>query len=91
MDDNKRSAPRQKVLKAGRIILDDLQGFDCQLRDVSATGAKLLVTRSEKLPETFRLLTAADSSIRPVKVAWRKPDSIGVHFTGEPKKSLLKI
>jgi hypothetical protein len=50
-----------------------------------------MFSHTEKLPETFRLLTAADSSIRPVKVAWRKPDSIGVHFTGEPKKSLLKI
>jgi PilZ domain len=91
MDDNKRIAPRQKVLKAGRIILEDLHGFDCQLRDISATGAKIMVAGEEKLPDTFRLLMAADSSIRPVKVAWRKPGSIGVHFTGEPKKSLLKI
>jgi hypothetical protein len=91
MDENKRSDQRQRVLKSGRIVLDDLNGFDCILRDVSTTGAKLIVKKPDDVPDTFRLLISADSSIRPVKVMWRKPDSVGVHFTGEPKKSLLKI
>jgi hypothetical protein len=90
MEDNKRSDSRQKVLKTARIILEDLKGIDCALRDVSATGAKLMVKKPEELPETFRLLIS-DSTIRPVKVMWRKPDSVGVQFTGEAKKSLLKV
>jgi hypothetical protein len=90
MDENKRIDQRQKVLKSGRIILDDLHGVECTVRDVSATGAKLLVKKTDDLPDQFRLLLSADSSIRPVKVMWRKSDSIGVHFTGEAKKSLLK-
>lgn len=91
MGENKRSDQRQKVLKSARIVLDDLQGIDCTLRDVSATGAKLLVKKPNDLPDLFRLLFASDSTIRPVKVMWRKPDSVGVHFTGEAKKSLLKV
>ena len=90
MDENKRSDQRQKVLKSGRIILDDLHGIECTVRDVSSTGAKLLVKKPDDLPENFRLLLSADSTIRPVKIMWRKPDSVGVHFTGEAKKSLLK-
>ena len=90
MDENKRSDQRQKVLKSGRIILDDLHGIECTVRDVSSTGAKLLVKKPDDLPENFRLLLSADSSIRPVKIMWRKPDSVGVQFTGEAKKSLLK-
>jgi hypothetical protein len=90
MGENKRSDQRQKVLKSARIVLDDLQSVECTLRDVSATGAKLLVKKPNDLPDVFRLLFAADSTIRPVKVMWRKPDSVGVHFTGEAKKSLLK-
>jgi PilZ domain len=89
MDENKRSDSRQKVLKSGRIILDDLHGIECTLRDVSANGAKLIVKKPDDLPDTFRLLFS-DSTIRPVKVMWRKPDSVGVHFTGDAKKSLLK-
>jgi hypothetical protein len=91
MGENKRGDQRQRVLKSGRIVLEDLRSFECTLRDVSSTGAKLLVKNPEGLPDTFRLLMAADSSIRPVKVMWRKPDSVGVHYTGEAKKSLLKI
>lgn len=91
MAENKRIDARQKVLKSGRIVLDDLSGFDCTLRDVSTTGAKLITKKPDDVPETFRLLIMSDSTIRPVKVMWRKPDSVGVHFTGEAKKSLLKV
>lgn len=91
MGENKRSDQRQRVLKSARIVLEDLQGIDCTLRDVSATGAKLMVKKPDAVPDTFRLLVSADSTIRPVKVMWRKPDSVGVHFTGEAKKSLLKV
>lgn len=90
MDENKRSAPRLKVLKSGRVIFDDLSGIDCTLRDVSEAGAKLILPKPTILPDTFRLLFTADSSIRPVKIMWRKESSFGVHFTGEAKKSLLK-
>jgi PilZ domain len=90
MDDNKRTDHRQKVLKSGRIVLDDLNGFDCTVRDVSTTGAKLIVKNPADVPDVFRLLLLTDSSIRSVKVMWRKPDSVGVHFTGEAKKSFLK-
>lgn len=91
MGENKRSDQRQKVLKSARIVLDDLQSVECTLRDVSATGAKLILKKPDDVPDTFRLLFSADSTIRPVKVMWRKPDSVGVHFTGEAKKSLLKV
>ncbi len=91
MGENKRSDQRQRVLKSGRIVLGDLHSIDCTLRDVSATGAKLIVKKPDDVPDIFRLLISADSTIRPVKVMWRKPDSVGVQFTGEAKKSLLKI
>ena len=91
MGENKRGDQRQRVLKSGRIVLEDLHSIECTLRDVSATGAKLMVKKPEDVPEICRLLISADSTIRPVKVMWRKPDSVGVHFTGEAKKSLLKI
>jgi PilZ domain len=91
MGENKRGDLRQRVLKSGRIVLEDLHGIECTLRDVSATGAKLMVKKPDDVPDTFRLIISADSTIRPVKVMWRKPDSVGVQFTGDAKKSLLKI
>lgn len=91
MDENKRSAARLKVLKSARIILEDLRGIDCTLRDLSETGAKIILPKGQVVPDQFRLLTAADSNIRPVKVMWRREGSVGVQFTGEAKKSLLKI
>jgi hypothetical protein len=89
MEDNKRGEARQKVLKVGRIVLDDLSTLDCGVRDLSATGAKLIIA-NPLVPDVFRLLIPGDNSIRPAEVAWRKPDQIGVRFTGEAKKSVLR-
>jgi c-di-GMP-binding flagellar brake protein YcgR len=88
--EQKRQAPRQRVLKAGKIILENLTGLDCQLRDISETGAKLLVGNGALLPKHFRLIVTADNTIRDVEVTWRKSDSVGVVFKSAPKPSALR-
>ena len=90
MDENKRQAQRQKVLKSARILLDDWRTMDCSIRDISATGAKIACPNTMNIPDVFRLVTMADNSMRPVKVTWRKERLIGVHFTGEAKPSVLR-
>jgi hypothetical protein len=90
MEENKRIAPRQRVLKAARIVFDDLSTMDVGLRDLSATGAKLIVGNGLLIPNTFRLIVNADQSIRPAKVAWRKESQIGIEFTGEAKSAVLR-
>jgi c-di-GMP-binding flagellar brake protein YcgR len=86
----RRGQQRHRVLKSGKIILENLSSLSCQLRDLSDTGAKLIVANGMILPKTFRLFITADNSIRDVEVAWRKTDSVGVHFLGPPKSSALR-
>ncbi len=90
MESNKRTAPRQRVLKSGRIIINDQATIDVSVRDLSATGAKLLCSYNHMIPDTFRLVLPGDGTIRPAKVVWRKEGSIGVTFTGEAKPSVLR-
>jgi hypothetical protein len=86
----KRVARRQKVLKHGKILLPNgLTVLDCTLRDMSATGAKLIVGDPGAIPNTFRLVLTAERTMREVKVVWRRPEMVGVHFLSEPRKAPL--
>ena len=87
MDENKRQAQRQRVLKSARILLDDWRTMDCSIRDMSATGAKIACPNTMNIPDVFRLVTVSDNQVRPAKVTWRQESVIGIHFTGEARPS----
>jgi len=89
-DGEQRIARRQRVLKQGKILLPNgMTVIDCTVRDMSATGARLIVGDSGAIPNVFRLVLTADRSMREVKVVWRRPEQLGVHFLSEPKKAPL--
>ena len=88
--ENKRNAQRLRVLKQGKILLsNNMTVIDCTVRDLSETGARILCSDPGAIPNEFRLVLTADRTMRDVKVMWRRPDQIGVHFTSEPRKAPL--
>lgn len=66
---------------------NSLSAIDCTIRDLSQTGAKIVCADPAVVPDEFRLVVLVDMVMRDVKVAWRKPDQIGVHFTSEPRRA----
>lgn len=76
--ENKRKAPRQRVLKAG--IIDFGGTIDCTVRNLSETGAALEVVSPIGIPERFTLVLTAESRRLPCRVVWRKERRIGVTF-----------
>jgi PilZ domain len=87
---NKRTAQRFRVLKQGKILLPhQLSALDCTVKDISDTGAKLICAVESITCEEFRLVITADRMMRDVKIAWRRPDMVGVKFTSEPRKAPL--
>ena len=78
-----RIAPRRKVLKGAKIVMDNWTNIDCQIRDVSETGAKLLCDSALNIPEEFRLVQLSENTIRGAKVVWRKSQSLGINFTSD--------
>jgi hypothetical protein len=77
-------------LKAAKIILDDWAAVDCQVRDISDTGAQLKTDGASKLPHRFKLLMVAEHTIRPVQVAWKLDNLLGVAFTGPAEKAPMR-
>lgn len=78
--EEKRRAPRHRVLKAGTISFGAATGIDCVVRNISDKGALLSVESSVGIPNRFTLVIRADSLKRDAMVKWRHARSIGVEF-----------
>jgi len=79
--ENKRRADRKRVLRGGKIILGNLMStFECKLRNVSDTGALLMVNNAANIPDEFYLAIDFQPGRRPCHVAWRKMNQLGVQF-----------
>jgi len=78
---NKRTAPRQRVLKGAFIILGEkAPKLQCTVRNISATGAALQVSTTIGLPPSFDLII--DGVRRRCHSQWRTDNKIGVLFDG---------
>jgi hypothetical protein len=75
--ESKRGAPRQRVLKPGKIAFNG-GAIDCVVRNISETGAAVEVTSQLGIPGEFNLLIAGSN--RPCQVMWRRENRIGVAF-----------
>jgi hypothetical protein len=77
-----RAAHRQRTLKAAKVVLTDWTTIDCTIRDISATGARLVFGDAFALPEEFRVLIVMTDMVVPVRLLWQRGLTVGVSFTG---------
>ena len=78
---DQRAAPRMRTLIAAKIGFNNGQSaLDCLIRNLSDTGAKLIVSAAVTLPECFDLIVPRKSLTRRVRIAWRRGEEIGVRF-----------
>jgi len=76
----RRQVPRRTVLKGGRIVFNAGRStIDCTVRNLSANGAKLVVSSVLGIPDGFELLL--DGARHPSRVAWRTLKELGVEFS----------
>jgi len=79
-DGDKRNAQRRSTLKGGKIVFNAGRStIDCTIRNLSSTGAKLLVSSVVGIPDTFDLLLDGHSK-QPCRIQWRRLKEIGVEF-----------
>ena len=81
MTAERRVAPRHEVSRIGTISAGGtLKPMDCIVRDVSASGAMLVVKTTEGLPKSFRLSIAGTARDRICEVKRRTRQTLGVRF-----------
>jgi hypothetical protein len=76
----KRSAARRRVDKLGQIEFAGFPAVSCVIRNISDTGALLMVRKTRYLPKELTLVIPEDRFSRKARVMWRRAKSIGVKF-----------
>jgi PilZ domain-containing protein len=85
-DTEKRRAPRRRVLKGGKISFRQLgTSTDCTIRNLSDTGACLLVASPVGIPNDFDLLPDGGGATMRCRVEWRSGNKIGVSFPDQDR------
>jgi hypothetical protein len=78
--DEKRRAPRTRMLKSGRIALSEkAPKIECAIRNMSETGACLQISSTYGIPAYFDLLLSGNER-RACHVVWRTDTRLGVAF-----------
>jgi hypothetical protein len=75
----KRAAPRFKVLKGGVVSLDG-GSIPCTVRNMSSTGAAADFAQAVDLPATFTLLIERDRFARRCRPVWSDRQRVGMAF-----------
>lgn len=78
-----RGSPRRRVFKGAQIWFYGLSApIDCAIRDLSETGARLVVANAAAIPEIIDLIVPA-TPVQRCRVVWRKETQMGVAFVPE--------
>ena len=90
-----RFSHRKRAASAGIIYSNDINGaVHCIVRDMSVSGARLLIKESKlltkangklSLPPNFTLNIRLDRVAVNCKVVWQEEDEVGVRFTSAPR------
>lgn len=85
---DKRQYPRRPLWYPAKIDLGNgAVARDCQLRDISVTGARIKLEKLNDLPSEFVLLLAnIGSPHRRCRLVWQSATEAGVKFLGEDAK-----
>ena len=77
----RRASSRQRRLHGGKIVFNNnASSIDCVVRDMSPTGARLVVASPIGIPDWFDLRINRNGVSYSSKVVWRSADQIGVTF-----------
>ena len=76
-----RGETRQKVLRRGKISWQNGNfEIECQVRDLSTTGAKLRLAGDVTTPSCFSITIYPEKIIKMAQVCWRDNLTLGVRF-----------
>ncbi|GJD63364.1 hypothetical protein MPEAHAMD_3530 [Methylobacterium frigidaeris] len=79
-----RRETRLRTFLKGRIVFNNgNSSMDCLVRDISASGARLMLSQTATLPDGFDLIIPAKDRTHKATLRWRKADSVGVTFADE--------
>lgn len=84
----RRRAVRSRTLLGGVIAFNRRKStMDCQVRNFSPAGARVIFTNTAVVPDQFVLTIAHKERAFRARMAWRGFDEAGIEFVGEYENS----
>jgi PilZ domain len=80
----RRGHERSRVVGIGRIDTGSSYLISCIIRDLTVSGARLMVNDADALPERFQLVFQATGHTTWARVVWRGEGVCGVEFAPSP-------
>lgn len=78
-----RSSARKVRRHSAWITLGGDIGYECQVVDISADGAKLISDADPRIGSSLTLSASPHATVRrPCEVVWRRGRQLGVRFVG---------
>ncbi|MDQ6433570.1 PilZ domain-containing protein [Mesorhizobium sp. LHD-90] len=76
---DRRQEDRRRVFKGARLTFNKGYGaFECVVRNVSESGARLVFGDTSAIPSHFDLLMSGEERARKATVRWRSVTALGV-------------
>lgn len=77
----RRTATRQKSFLRGCIYFNNRRSaFDCLIRDISSTGARIVFSETVSIPDIVDLYIPQKEQTQRAHVQWRHGNEVGVAF-----------
>ena len=90
--DDKRSGSRTRSFLKGQIVFNNrMSTMDCLVRDISPTGAKLMLAEGLAIPDMFELVIPQKGKTFRARLSWRRGDEIGVAFSRKPHDLAVRV
>lgn len=80
MTDGREDKRIRSIIGARAIVASSGTGFDCIIRDMSGSGARIEFSDFVALREDFKLLIKNENKVVPVKTSWQRGKQAGVRF-----------
>lgn len=77
---DRRSSPRGRVLLSGKIVYGSGFTADCAIRDLSRTGACVVLPKHQASPPDFYLIVVRDGVAHRSRTTWTRYPLAGVAF-----------
>ncbi|WP_128565584.1 PilZ domain-containing protein [Methylobacterium crusticola] len=83
-----RKESRLRTFLKGRIVFNGgNSSMDCLVRDLSPSGARLMLSQTATLPDGFDLIIPAKDRVHKASLRWRRDDGVGVVFVEEETRT----
>jgi hypothetical protein len=77
----KRRTKRSRVFFGGEILIDrDLPSIECQVKNISGSGANIILLSGDPLPSKFDLVIRKTGERHHAVVTWNRGQQIGVAY-----------